>query len=292
MEKTWLEKTGPKLFSTVEVEHGYISLDLCLRGRFQPRTEFDEEEMAELSRSIKETGGNIQPVILNKQASDRYEILGGERRIRASIMAGLDNISAIYGQFSDDQCQIISVTENLQRKDLNCIEEAKGFNSLLEKGMSQKEVAGALGKSRSFIANSVRLLNLSVEVQNLLCDGYLSSAHGRTLAGIDDKIIQRDLARKTLKKKWAVRKLESEIQAYKESLKPKKKELVAPKTTDDPNIKVFEKLVSEKFGAPIAIRPSSKAKGGGLVVIAYFNQEELGRIIEKMGAWPDEDSWS
>ena len=283
-EQLFQGKTSARLFDGVKIEHGRIPVDLCDRGRFQPRQEFDPQQLQELADSLRQTGGNIQPVILRPRPNGRYEILAGERRVRASLLAGLDSVLAIYGPFDDDQCHIITVVENLQRADLNPIEEAQGFQSLLDKGMKQQEVAASLGKSRVFIANSIRLLKLDIGVRDLLRSGQLSLGHGKALAALNDKVGvgARELARKCVRLNWSVRRLEAEVQALNSSRKP-----TLPQSKDV-NLRRLEEMVSKQFGAPVAIRPSSKMAGAGFIHIPYTSEAEMRTILEKMGGWPDD----
>ena len=287
-ERLFTGKTAARLFSDTAIEHGRIPIDLCDRGRFQPRQDFDEHKIQELADSIRQTGGNIQPVILRAKHDGRYEILAGERRIRASLLAGLDAVLAIYGQFDDDQCHVITVVENLQRADLNPIEEAQGFQSMLDRGMKQQEVAVSLGKSRVYIANAVRLLKLDIGIRDLLRSGKLSQGHGKALAGLDDSITSviacRELARKCVRMDWSVRRLEAEVQA----LNNKKKPVV--RHTKEANLRRLEELVSRQFGAPIAIRASTKMAGGGFIHIPFTSEAEMRIILEKMSAWPEDEA--
>ncbi len=277
-------KTKARLFHGVSIEHGRVPVDLCERGRFQPRQDFDPEQLRELADSLRQTGGNIQPVILRPKGDGRYEILAGERRIRASLLAGLDSVLAIYGNFNDDQCHIITVVENLQRADLNPIEEAQGFQSLLDKGMKQQDVAESVGKSRVFITNAVRLLKLDIGIRDLLRTGKLSQGHGKALAGLNDKtnITSRELARKCVRLNWSVRRLEAEIQALNTGTK------TVIKPSRDVNLKRLEELVSKQFGAPVAIRPSSKMVGAGFIHIPFTSENEMRILLEKMGGWPED----
>ncbi len=284
-EKLFSGKSTAKLFSGISVEHGRVPVDLCDRGRYQPRQSFDKQQLQELADSIAQTGGNIQPVILRPRNDGRYEILAGERRVRATLLAGLDSVLAVFGAFDESQCQIITVVENLQRADLNPIEEAQGFESLLDKGMKQQEVAASVGKSRVFIANSVRLLKLDIGVRDLLRTGKMSSGHGKALAGLKDNSPngERQLAQKCIRLNWSVRRLEAEVQTLNKS-----KNVILPRTKDA-NLKRLEEMVSRKFGAPIAIRPSTKMAGGGFIHIPFTCEEEMRTVLEKMNIWPEDE---
>ena len=278
-------KTAPRLFAETAIDHGRIPVDLCDRGRFQPRQDFPEQELQELANSLVQTGGNIQPVILRKKRNQRYEILAGERRIRATMLAGMDSVLAVFGDFTDHQCQIITVVENLQRSDLNPIEEAQGFQSLLDSGLKQQEVAVSVGKSRVFVANSVRLLKLDIGVRDLLRANKLSQGHGKAIAGLKPELKhrERELAQRAVRGEWTVRRLEAEVTALNGAQK------VRLPTTRNVNLRRLEELASGKFGAPVAIRPSSKTAGGGFIHIPYTSEAEMRTLLEKMGAWPDVD---
>ncbi|WP_281648979.1 ParB/RepB/Spo0J family partition protein [Parendozoicomonas sp. Alg238-R29] len=283
-EKLFKGKTTAKLFSGISIDHGRVPVDLCDRGRYQPRQDFDPQQLQELADSLRQTGGNIQPVILRPKANGRYEILAGERRVRATLLAGIDSVLAITGAFDDDQCHVITVVENLQRSDLNPIEEAQGFQSLLDKGLKQQVVAASVGKSRVFIANAVRLLKLDIGVRDLLRSGKLSQGHGKAIAGLNEHSVttERELARKCVRMNWSVRRLEAEVQSLNTN-----KEASIPRTKDA-NLRRLEELATGKFGAPIAIRPSSKIAGGGFIHIPFTSESEMRTILEKMNAWPDD----
>lgn len=195
----------------LEQEVFEISLQDIMPNRFQPREIFDEEALNELSKSIKEHGV-IQPIIVRK-IGDKYEIIAGERRFRASQLAGKTTIPALVRNIDDKEAAKIALLENLQRKDLTPIEEAKTYQTILKlDNLTQEELAASLGKSQSAIANKIRLLNLDEEVQTALLNQKISERHARSLLNVENKELQRELLEKIIQNRLTVRQLDEEIQ--------------------------------------------------------------------------------
>jgi len=241
-------------------------------NRQQPRREFDEDGLEELSLSIKEHGV-ITPIIVKKADNGFFTIVAGERRWRAAKRAGLKTIPAVVRELTEMETQEIALIENLQRQDLNPIEEALGFKKLMEEfSLTQEDIAQKMSKSRSSVANSLRLLTLSDEALNLRKEGSISVGHAKVILGLDIKK-QSDIARKIVKEDLSVRATEELVKE-----KPAKKKKA---TVQDLNLKLafdeIEKSVSSSLGANVKI----KDKGNkGTVQIEYYSSEELERIVK------------
>lgn len=241
-------------------------------NREQPRKVFDENAIAELSESIKEYGV-IQPIIVTKEKG-YYRIVAGERRWRAAKEAGLKKIPAIIKEYTDKEVSEIALIENLQREDLNPLEEAKGIQNLInEYGLKQEEIAKIISKSRPYITNSLRLLNLDPFVQELLLQKQITSGHAKMLAGIKDNELQIKIAKEIVEKGLSVRQVESIV------TKGVKSETKTIKSKDV-HIETIEKELEELLKVKININNSSKNRG--FIKIKYSNLDELERIIEQL----------
>ena len=237
-------------------------------NRNQPRKHFDEEALEELAESIKRYGV-IQPIIVVKK-DDYYEIVAGERRWRASKKAGLKEIPAIVREGDERKNKEIALIENVQREDLNAYEKALGIKELMDEyGLTQQEVAEILGKSRSSIANTVRLLNLDERVLELVKQGKLAEGHARTLLAIEDKDKQYQMAIKMIEKGATVRDFEKNV-SYKKNMKKKDEKYEA--IFDD-----IENRFQGFFGTKVKLEPGKRK---GKIVIEYANNEDLERILE------------
>lgn len=239
----------------------------------QPRKDFDDEKISELADSIKEHGV-ITPILVQKSENGFYKIIAGERRWRASKLAGKKTIPAIIKDYDKEEFYEVSLIENLQRQDLNPVEEALGYKKLMDEfGFTQEEVAKKLSKSRSSIANSLRLLNLEKEVMELLSDGKISTGHAKVLLGLSDKKRQIALSKEVAEKELSVRELESLIKAA--SKKPKKE------IKKDLNLRLAfenaEKRFSDIFSTKVQIVDK---KGKGKITIDYYSKEDLDRITK------------
>jgi len=247
-----------------------VNINLIKPNRDQPRKYFDEERIQILSESIKEHGV-LQPIIL-KTVDNGYEIVAGERRWRASRMAGLKEIPAVVKDLEDDQLVQISLIENLQREDLNQIEEALAYNSLIEEyGYTQEKVSKVVGKSRSHIANIIRLLALPEDIKHQIAKDEISGGHGRAMATIHDPVLQRKLTERIIKEDLSVRDIEKIVA----SLTGKR-----AKTTTESSIVVnymdIERRLNDRFASPIKIKSGKKK---GKIEIEFFNEDDLDRII-------------
>ncbi|NLM73465.1 MAG: ParB/RepB/Spo0J family partition protein [Clostridiaceae bacterium] len=237
----------------------------------QPRKTFDEEKLKNLAESIKEHGV-VQPIIVRKE-DNRYIIVAGERRWRASKLANLKTVPVIVKNFTPRELLEIALIENLQREDLNPIEEAEAFSKLIEEfNMTQEEVGKVVGKSRAAVANSVRLLSLAEEIKEMLKEGKLTSGHARTLVTIEDPERQKEIAEKIVAKNLNVR--EAEILAAGEQKKKNKN-----KVTRKENIEVsdLEEKLKSIYGTKVNL---IKGRNKGKIVFEYYSKDEFERIIE------------
>ena len=248
--------------------------------RNQPRQNFDEDELENLADSIKQYGV-IDPLLVQDKG-DYYEIVGGERRWRASKIAGLKKVPIIVREFTEQEKVLISLIENTQRQDLNPIEEATTYKRLMDEfDYTQDEVAARVSKSRPAVSNALRLLNLSDEVQQLLAEKTISSGHARALLGIKDPEKQSEFANAIIDKRLSVREVEKEIkkmQNDKGDKKPSKKNEIDPQL-----IAVYsdlEEQLKESTGTKVSIIPKDNNKGK--IEIEYYNQDELERIVDKL----------
>jgi ParB family chromosome partitioning protein len=238
----------------------------------QPRKVFDQEKLETLAQSIKEHGV-VQPIIVRKQGA-RYIIVAGERRWRASKIAGLKTIPVVVKDLSDKEVMEIALIENLQREDLNPIEEAEAYQRLMnEFEMTQEDVSKVVGRSRAAIANSVRLLSLARDVQEMISDGRLTSGHARTLITIVDNQRQKELAAQIVEKGLNVR--ETEKLAAKEDKRSATKKTAGSK--HKPEVTDLVETLKMIFGTKIELQ---RGKDKGKIVIEYYSDEEFDRIVE------------
>jgi len=240
-------------------------------GRYQPRTNFDEEKLSELTSSIK-NHGVLSPILVREVGLNKYEVIAGERRLRASKNAGLKTIPALVDQKQDKDALESALIENLQREDLNAVEEARGYDRLKrEFGLTQDEVAASTGKARSTIANSLRLLSLPAQVLDMLSSGQIEKGHAKLLASMEPLEAEK-AANNIIKNKLTVKDLAG-ISSKKTNKKPQPK-------TKDRDLLIIEEEMSEGFGHKIEIE--AKNKKSGKVVINYNTKDELESIISKL----------
>ena len=239
------------------------------KNPYQPRKEFSKEKIEELAQSIKENG-LIQPIIVRQSPVIGYEILAGERRYRASIAAGLTEVPVIIKKLSDQDMMIHSIIENLQREDLNPIEEAKAYQSLIDKGYTHAEIADKMGKSRPYITNLVRLLTLPDFILNEVEAGKLSQAHARLLIQLPLKE-QKNLLNRIQKEDLSVRQVEDLLKEEKNKKKSKEK---------DHFIKEEEENLKKLLGLDVQI--VLQKKEAGKITISFHNQEEYQRFINSL----------
>lgn len=252
-----------------------LQLDEIRPNPYQPRKNFDEDNLKDLSDSIRKNGV-FQPIIVRKSSVMGYEIIAGERRFRASKLAGKDSIPAIVRAIDDEQMMEVAVLENLQREDLNPLEEAEAYSTLMKNlKITQSELSERLGKSRPYIANYLRLLDLPREVKSFVQDGKLSMGQARTLLALKDKDKLVDLAKKTIKENYTVRQLEqivTDMNGKKKIKKDRKKKL-------SPYLLQSQDRLQEKFGTKVAIKANEKT-GKGKIEITYLSTEDFNRILD------------
>lgn len=242
----------------------------------QPRKNFDDDKIDDLAESIK-VHGVLQPIIVTKKG-DYYQIIAGERRWRASKKAGLKTIPAIVRDYDERKIREVALIENLQRQDLNALETAKAIKELMEEhSLTQEEIAQTLGKSRSAIANTLRILNLDERVQELVADGKISEGHARTLASIESPQKQYKLAMDIINLDLNVREAEERTRI--EKAETAKKSGKKPETSKLEIIyKDIENRLKRALGTKVSFKPLTKSKGK--IIIEYFSSEELERILE------------
>ncbi|MCR5330672.1 MAG: ParB/RepB/Spo0J family partition protein [Lachnospiraceae bacterium] len=251
-----------------------ININQIDPNRKQPRTHFDEEKLEELAESIKEHG-IIEPLVV-KKSGNRYQIIAGERRWRAARKANLKEIPVVIGEYTDREIMEVALIENIQREDLNPIEEAKAYKSLIdEHGLRQEEVAERVSKKRVTITNSLRLLKLDERVQNMLIDGRLTGGHARALLAVEDNERQFALAEKVAEEKLSVREVEKLIRDLENEKNGKKRKNVK----DEKNLadyKEFEKKLIALTGSKVEVKVSGENKGK--IIIPYNSVEEFERV--------------
>ena len=254
----------------VESRTNKISLSDIVPNKFQPRKNFDEENLDDLTNSIRERGV-IQPIIVRKSESEnnKYEIIAGARRWLAASKAGLHEIPVVVTQADDLKSLEFAIVENVQRHDLNPMEEAQGYKRLIDEfSYDQEKVSKFIGKSRSYITNSLRLLNLPQEVLSYVEQKKISAGHAKILVGLDNATF---IAEKIIEKKLSVRQTENFVKIF------KKKRFTINKSKD-PNIRSLEKEIIDKIGLRVVIKNDKKNKG--TITLSYNDIEQLNKIIE------------
>jgi ParB family chromosome partitioning protein len=248
----------------------YIDINDIRANSTQPRKYFDEEKLGELAASIKENGV-IQPLVI-RNTEKGYEIVAGERRWRASRKAGIEKVPCIVREFDDRQNMLIAIIENMQREDLNPIEEALGLKQMLDKyELTQEEISVSVGKSRPYIANSLRLLKLPKEIQDNIAANLLSAAHGRTIAGLSDEKKQIELCNKVINEGLSVRETEK--------LLSEKKNKKTPKNKHEKSVEILsvEDELKTILGTKVYINDNNSK---GKIEVHYYSTEELNRLID------------
>ena len=253
-----------------------IALNSIKPNPYQPRKSFDQERLEDLAESIK-LHGILQPIVLRKTISG-YNIVVGERRFRASKLAGSTTIPAIVKVLSDEDMMELSVIENLQREDLNAIEEAESYRKLMDElALTQQEVAQRLSKSRPYIANMLRLLQLPKDITQMVKDNKLSGAHGRTLLAIKDKQKMKSIAKQAYRESWSVRTLEQYVN---ENTEDKKSIKDKPHTTKKPKfIQQQERQLKEQYGSAVTISNKNKK---GYITFEFKSETEFRRLIHQL----------
>jgi ParB family chromosome partitioning protein len=253
------------------IQFKMLPIESLKPGIYQPRKHFDEEAIQELASSIR-TQGLIEPLIVREIAPSQYEIIAGERRFRAAMIARLSEVPCMIGDYNDAETAAVTLIENIQRQNLNLIEEATGYQRLqTEFHFSQEDIAGMVGKSRSHITNILRLLTLGDFVKSQITSQQLSLGHARSLVGLTISE-QTSLARLSHEKGWSVRQLEEAVRKLKTD---------TTKVPKDLDVQRLENDISDMLGAPVKIL--SEKENGGWLKIKYFDNDTLLGLLERMG---------
>tara|TARA_Y100000996_G_scaffold11039_1_gene8958 strand:- start:275 stop:1123 length:849 start_codon:yes stop_codon:yes gene_type:complete len=252
----------------------HINISQIIPNKDQPRKKFNQKELDELSESIK-TQGILQPIVVRKKSDNSFEIIAGERRWRAAQIAGLHEVPTIVKQLSDSQVIQAALIENIQRENLNPVEEAKAYKSILSSNeISSENLSKIIGKSRSHISNIVRLLELDTKILEFIESGKLSMGHARALIGVPDAI---NLAKEIIDKKLSVRDAEKNTSKYKKSKNLNK----TSKNNKDPNIIDLEKELSEKIGLKTSIQFNDQGSSGSITLF-YSDLDQLDEIMKRL----------
>ena len=253
----------------------YVDIEMVVPSKWQVRKKFDEESLSQLASSIKQSG-IIEPLIVCPLADGKYEIVCGERRWRAAKLASLSQIPVIIKHLNEQQKHLLSLIENVQREDLNPVEEATAYKNLMtEFNLTQEQISELVGKDRSVIANTIRILSLPQEVLKYIEDGLISLGHARTLASLKDENIIIELANKIVQDKLTVRDVELIVKTLKT-----KKVRTKKTTVSTPEIFQIQKELSELLGTKVVIKPSSDTKGK--IVISYNSLDEFENIVARL----------
>lgn len=275
-------KTAKSVKEEVVLEEGQvvkINITKIEPNREQPRKNFDEDAILELSDSIKQYG-ILSPLVVQDR-KDHYEIIAGERRWRAAKKAGLKEVPAIIKNYTEQEIVEISLIENIQREDLNPIEEAQAYKRLLtEFNLKQDEVAARVSKSRVAVTNSMRLLKLCDEVQQMVIEGKISTGHARALISIENPEKQYEIAQKIFDEKLSVRETEKLVKNLDKI--PKTPKLVAKNESLETAYRQLEEKLKSKIGTKVQISSSAKGDGSGKIEIEFYNTDDLEKIADKL----------
>ncbi len=262
--------------SILEDEQQDVQLDLIDANPLQPRTHFDEAALKELAQSI-EAHGVVQPVLLRRKYG-RYELVAGERRWRAAQLAGLERIPAVVRDVADNDMLELALIENIQREDLNAIEEAQAYKKLIEGvGLTQESLASRVGRDRSYITNYLRLLRLPDDLQRLVAEGKLSTGHARALLGLEQVDEQRRVARRIIERGLSVRETEALVRRYSQTSETRSSGKSVD--TNDANVRAAEAKLRRRYATQLRI---IAAQSGGKIEIAFYSSSDLDRIFELM----------
>lgn len=264
------EQLDPSTQADIDGVLKHLPIEFLERGRFQPRRDMDPQALEELAQSIK-TQGVMQPLVVRPIGTQQYEIIAGERRWRASQLAGLDKVPCVIREVADEAAIAMALIENIQREDLNPIEEAMALHRFQDEfELTQQQVAEAVGKSRTTVTNLLRLMNLTNEAKTLLERGDIEMGHARAILTLDANK-QTEAARTIAAKGLSVRQAESLVRRLQQQAAAK------PEQKLDPNVRKLQDDLSDKLGAPVHIQHS--AKGKGKLVIKYGSLDELDGIL-------------
>ncbi|EHL30637.1 ParB/RepB/Spo0J family partition protein [Legionella drancourtii] len=259
----------------MHTEFQQIPIDNIQAGQYQPRQDFNSAALAELAQSIA-SQGLIEPLIVRSIAKERYEIIAGERRWRAAKLAGMQQVPCLIGNYTDKQACALTLVENIQREDLNLIEEASAYRRLMDEfHYHQEEIATLVGKSRSHVANILRLLSLTGYVKEHLRNKTLSLGHARMLVGLNP-VQQEYLAEQAIEGQWSVRQLEHAVKEQKNQA------IAVPKNAKkDRDIERLQTILAEQVGAPVQIVTDNE--DGGWLQVKFFDNDTLAGLLERLG---------
>ncbi len=270
-----LGDTGASVDDILPDKLQQLPVELLLRGQFQPRRHMDQDALDELANSIA-MQGVLQPIVARKLASGDYEIIAGERRWRAAQQAGLSRVPVVVRELSDEEAMVIGLIENLQREDLNPIEEARGMQRLIEEfTMTHQQVADSVSRSRAAVSNLLRLLSLQSDVSSFLEQGQLDMGHARALLSLEEGL-QHKAALQIIKSGMSVRQAEQLVRRLQED----RSGLASKAKVKDPDVRHLEETLSEKLGTHVEIKLGSRGKGR--LIIAFHGNDVLQGILEKI----------
>ena len=253
-----------------------VDIDLIEPNSFQPRTNFNEERLEELAQSIR-SNGIIQPLLVRRIDNEKYQVVAGERRWRAAQRAGLQKVPCIVREIPEDKMLELALIENIQRQELNAIEEAHAYKRLIESlGLTQEMVAQRVGRDRTFITNYLRLLRLPEDIQQLVEAEKLSMGHARALLGVDDPSIQRKLAKSVIDKGLSVRQTERTIKKIIDGTEPSAS--ISTYIKEDANLKSAEDKLRRRLSSKVHI--VTQKTGGGKIEIEFYDENDLNRLYE------------
>jgi len=251
-----------------------IPIEMIGANPFQPRTRFDEASLKELTESIR-SSGIIQPVILRRAGTDSYELVAGERRLRAAKLAGLDAVPAIMREVDDTRMMELALIENIQREDLNPIDEAKAYQALIQKvGLTHDQISERVGKQRSSVTNAIRLLGLPPEVMDMVSRGTLSAGHARALLALETPGDQLSTSRYVVSKGFSVRRTEALVN------RKLRRQHSRPRGAKATGLEEWQAKLQSRFATRVTIKPGRK---GGHIEFEYYGQEDLERLLEAWG---------
>jgi ParB family chromosome partitioning protein len=266
-----------------------IDLDLIEPNIFQPRTRFDETKLQELAQSIR-ANGIVQPLLV-RRVGPKYQLIAGERRWRAAQLAGIQKVPAVVKDIPDDKLLELALIENIQRQELNPIEEAQAYRRLMDTlTLTQEGVAQRVGRDRTFITNYLRLLRLPEDIQQMVEEEKLSTGHARALLGVDDQDLQRRIAKSVIEHGLSVRETERAMRRVIAGNTPSATIASAVKQTD-PNVRAAESKLRRRLGTQVKVVSNTKGEGGKLE-IEYYNESDLDRLYQLiMGGSSDGSDW-
>jgi ParB family transcriptional regulator, chromosome partitioning protein len=255
-----------------------LDIDVIEINPFQPRTNFNEESLQELATSIKELGV-IQPITVRKTEFNKYQLISGERRLRASKMVGLKTIPAYIRLADDNESLTMALVENIQRHDLDPIEIALSYQRLIDEiQLTQEQMSDRVGKKRSTVANYLRLLKLDPIIQTGIRDGFISMGHGRAIINVENHEVQTDIYQKIVSQNLSVRETEALVKNHQEGLKPKNDAAIKSKSTSFEINPVDKKAFNAHFGAVVEVKVAGNGKGK--ITIPFHSEEDFNRILK------------